>query len=480
MDKEGAVLKASPTSHLASDPATIAERLQRLESEHDLLRYELDGWCVWPVLRFTVASILENYSFSAVASLRVRRLALIALRDLPSFLWPRKSKYAVITFSSARMERVNGKYKDVFFDDFLLDAESFFKIEKINSVAFWSRSSLVKADVASIFVDLLHAFVLARFRVRAVSEVAEQISKVFAATGEFERISRERIEGILHAFLWRKRVYKWLLARIQPRHLFTADGYTDYDIMAAAKELGIEVIEFQHGIVSRKGAEYTWPGWALKYRKKMPIPDRMFLYGEYWKREIAGEFWGSSLRVTGSLRVDGHRKRRADCRRTTDTVNLVMTTSRDRDDDKSAMFLADFLELADGSDVHLYVKLHPLWGDGSTYAKALQRFRNVTLVAGTDEPSTFDLLVEADLHVSVQSACHFEALALGVPTAILPFRGSEFVLDLVVSGHGFLVQSPNDLLDLVSVCRSRGVPEAVRNFYFQSGTLENMKHELSL
>ena len=56
-----------------------------------------------------------------------------------------------------------------------------------------------------------------------------------------------------------------LLKRIRPRILFVADP-GEYAIVAAAKELGVKVIELQHGINDRYHCGYAWTRYALPYK----------------------------------------------------------------------------------------------------------------------------------------------------------------------------------------------------------------------
>jgi hypothetical protein len=95
-----------------------------------------------------------------------------------------------------------------------------------------------------------------------------------------------------------------------------------------------------------------------------------------------------------------------------------------------------------------------------------------------ESPSTFELLRDADLHLSISSTCHYDALGLGVPTVILPFRTHEVVGNLVEAGHAERADSPADLLRIVLGGRGRRVPPEVGGYYYEPGSLENMGREL--
>jgi hypothetical protein len=101
------------------------------------------------------------------------------------------------------------------------------------------------------------------------------------------------------------------------------------------------------------------------------------------------------------------------------------------------------------------------------------------VISGSEEPSTFELLLSADVHVSISSSCHYDALGLGVPTVILPLANSEWILPLHrKSGHAHLAPTPQALLDTVLQLKKSSVPETVGAYYFRPGAVENMKAAL--
>ncbi|MFX5862045.1 hypothetical protein ABTE64_18120, partial [Acinetobacter baumannii] len=79
----------------------------------------------------------------------------------------------------------------------------------------------------------------------------------------------------------------------------------------------------------------------------------------------------------------------------------------------------------------LSIKLHPVYDQGDLNFAGLQRDDRVSVVAGSELPTVFDMLSEADLHLSIASACHFDAAALGVRSVIIPLAGHESLLHAV-------------------------------------------------
>jgi hypothetical protein len=443
------------------------------------LRHVIDGWSVWPVLRFSVASVLAALPLAMSQALETAVQLRLACGDAMRFFSLPRSRHLAIAHCSSRTERQDGRSKDVFFDDLLRDIGSYCKVENVDNQAFladWHRSFLPAHATTSLIS--LAARLFGRARPPAgVQEVAEALRRDLATGFGESPLTERHVRGALCHFYWSKRLWSVVLGRVRPRFVFVVTAYNEHAVIAAARELGATVIEFQHGLIDAHHVGYAWRRYATAYKSRMPLPNQIFLYGEHWRRELETDgFWKEELRAVGSLRLDSYRAlgRAVD----PDACTGVLTT-QGLDTERLLAFVAQFLDLAQSkAPIRLYVKLHP--GELSTapYEAVLGRFDCVTILLGRTAPSTFDLLRRARFHLSISSSCHYEALGLGVPTVILPFATHDRLLPLVHAGHAFLARSPSALADLVSSSLGPPPSKSVSNLYFVPGALENMKREL--
>jgi hypothetical protein len=252
------------------------------------------------------------------------------------------------------------------------------------------------------------------------------------------------------------------------------DAYNNYAIVAAAKEKKVKVVEFQHGLVYKHHPGYSWTDYALPFKPHIALPDQIYLYGDYWKNELQSNgFWENELFSIGSLRLDYYRKQR-ESRKQSDICKIVVTT-QGLDIDRLSNFLIEFLDVISKQlPVHLYIKLHPREHNKQPYLQAFNKHKNVTIYLGAELPSTFDLLIQANFHVSISSTCHYEALGLGIPTIILPLSNHDKVLHLTSTGFAFLVNDPNHMRDIVIQYNHATVPDDVCSSYFRTDALNNM------
>ncbi len=327
------------------------------------------------------------------------------------------------------MRRKTEQYKDVFFDDLILSLGDCFKLERVNSEAFHAlnKQALVKSDLTAtpleLLTGLLNRIMPARPEIDAAAQqLSESIQRGLGLEITAERISRE-----LHYFYWGRRVYRGLLKRVHPQAVLISNT-NEFAMLAAARDLGVRSYELQHGIFSRNHPD-ALPAEAKAYKDTLLVPDKVLLFGEYWREELAANgFYEDELLPVGSLRMEKYRRQRG-VKRTDGPIQVVFTT-QGLAVPQVAAFLRDFMALAGetGLDVALTVKLHPVYDPSpELYRQALGMDKRVRIVLGTEIPSTFTLLSQADLHLSIASACHYDALGLGVPTVVVALSGYTVV-----------------------------------------------------
>jgi len=454
------------------------ERIREFEAAHDVLRFEVDGWACWAVLRFPVQLLLTRSGAASGGGSRRLRLAL-ALRDVRALYRLSRVRYVAKTFSSGLVEEREGRYKDVWFDD-LFHGLDWFKIEAVNNIGFLARRrrALRPSNITTSLFDLL-AGALARLRTPpGVREVARSLAQLL--TSEFREggFKADWVATRLAHFYWEKWLYRWLLGRLRPRLVLTADP-CEYALVAAAKERGITVIEMQHGFLDRHHAAYSWTTYALPFRFRMPVPDIVLLYGEHWKRELElNGFWDERLRVAGSPRIDCYRTRREG--RPETRVQRVLVTTQGVDTPRVLRFIRELLREARGRmALEVDLKLHPVYEPNKTpYLRAFEGEPSVRIIAGNESPSTLELMVAANVHLSISSTCHWDALGLGVPTVTLPFESHEVVLPLCVAGHSVLAESPGTVIEVLRRAATQPASESVSEYYFEPGALERIRSEL--
>jgi hypothetical protein len=458
----------------------VSTRLQTAEEGFDLLQYKVDGWCVWPLLRFAMARALQRLPQDSMPSLsRAQRLRL-AVRDLGRIGSISPVDVLAISHASNRSEAIDGFYKDIFFDEFLAALPASFKLEHADVPQFLPRAdqAVIPYDLTFTLIDTLAGQLVKRFRLPEVDLVADRMKEGLKAAFGPDAIAETVVRELCRDFYWRKRMYVRLLRRIRPRVVVLVTGYSDHSFQAAAKETGATVVELQHGFLSRHHFGYSWSRHARRYKAAMPIPDRVMLYGDYWKSELMYHgFWQEELRSVGSFRVDQYRDR---AKANSDVPSLVVT-SQGVDTSRLVAFLTEFAALGSSrGPFRIVVKLHMREPSKAPYARLKTACPNAEILMSTEGPSTLELLADASCHASIYSTCHYESIALGTPTVVLPLTGHDYVEQLWRDGHARFVNSPRALADFFFDSSRHRLSSEVSEYYFRRDPLEQLLLETSI
>lgn len=468
--------------------AQTSARLEELELKTGIYKYQIDGYSAWRLLRFKMAGVLQNLPFSAPSNpfgmgWVIERLAQ-SIREIPVFLFPPRKVVVAKTFSTALNEEEKGLYKDVHFDDLFDNGDVCFKIETLNNPGYAKRreKALAPIGMTTAVVDLLSA-ILAFIKIPIhTHQIASQIYREIEPEYHELTLTEKDIQLSLLRFYWSKRLYKWLLAKIKPKITLSADT-GEFAFWAASRELGIPAVEFQHGVFSSAHPN-ALNSTMEAYRRYLIVPDKLFLYGEYWKQQlILNQYYQDELVCVGSPRMDRYRtirKKFVDAGGDTEKIAILLTL-QGLDRECLIAFMRDFVEIAQPKlQYALHIKLHPAEREKTPYVQAFREYPQVEVLFGFEPPSTFELLARADLHISIASASHYDALGLCVPTAVLPLAGHELVQNLVNAGHAHGLQTPRDLLDLAVNIHDIKVPQEISYHYYTPDAVHNIRKELGL
>ena len=452
-------------------------RIERFESEHDVLAITMEGMPLWQLLRFSASVRLMNPSLGGPRGLSKARRIVRFLGRLPRVLWlvarPGEVRYIVKSNSSDLRHEEDGRFLDIYFDDLLRQVSGGIKFQSSNSSVFLDRERRALLPVA-LDLDV----------VNMIAAAAGRAESLFCRSGKFaalsDRIGRHLgLEGYSPRlikmewfyFRWRSRIFEMVLRRMRPKAVLESDN-GDHALVAACKKLGIRFIVLQHGILT----EHHGGMFPARYRYNVPgllLPDVLAVTGDYWKERQAGNAIGESNIVpVGSGMIERYRRQRGEGRRRAESSIVVTTQGVDRE--RLLAFMGIVLRHAK-SRFTLTIKLHPAYDcDKRPYLDALGSDDRVRIVGGHENPNTYALLAAGDLHVSISSTCHYDALALGVQTVVLPLMSHELVRPLLDSNLAVLASSPEKLARMIDAREWMETGEETPEYFCRSGYIGNL------
>lgn len=458
----------------------IAHSFAEFEAINEPYTIQVRGVSLWPLLRVAVGFSMQKLPLS-LATLTRSQLIIAILRSAGGVTWqpPLNANYIVKSYaSSLRIEGAHG-YEDVFFDELLKTKPEGVRMHSLNVPSYANRHH----GIGSTNVDCtaVHALGSVLGRLFPVQEGKEAYAKLSGlimeqlGVGDF---SAERIAHIFGSFWWQAQLFKRQLENSSVKTVIAADS-EEKALVFACRSLGIRFVELQHGVLNPSDP-LCLPAVALQQAsaQKLLLPDVLALYGDYWTERHTNTAMGELGRISafGSAIIDQYRERRkAGFQPNLENPQIVITT-QGLDRDALITFIINFLLEYKGACA-VMIKLHPAYDRSpEPYAKALSKDSRVEILSGQADLNTYELISRADLHISIASACHFDALGIGTPTAVLNLRGSDAVQDLVDNGDALYLKTPADLAHVVAMRSWAKVPEQVSNKYFKPDFLGNILH----
>lgn len=417
-----------------------------LERRNDLFAFLVDGWSAWRVLRNPLHRMAEALPLTQPARANTARVfaALTGtVRLAGHLLWGRRCAWLVKTCRSGLRMQAGDRFRDVYFDGLLATGKPYFKLEEINSSDFERQASLAlfPPQLDSV-VFTFWGKVLARLHPVAA---ARPFCETLADTLQSEvgiTVSAAWLQSRISTAYWQSRLYALLLKRLRPNAVLVSDT-GEYGLIIACKRLGVKLIELQHGVFDAAHPDAI-PAWVNGSAAQLLLPDILACRGDYWIERLAGTRQGRDhAHAVGSELIDVARECCA-ARAKGGPLRIVLS-SQGLDSERLAQWVAEFAAAAPaGQEWQLAIKLHPVYDAQTTCFNDLQQNPRIRVVGGGALPNIYDLLADADLHLSIASACHFDAAALGRPSGVIPLAGHESMLGAVDDRLIHLVRQPGD------------------------------------
>ncbi|GAA1597712.1 hypothetical protein GCM10009804_62710 [Kribbella hippodromi] len=216
-------------------------------------------------------------------------------------------------------------------------------------------------------------------------------------------------------------LYRALLKKHRITTVYVVVAYFHQHIVGAARDLGIRVVELQHGAISPFHLGYSYPGRPAVADQ----PDELWCFGSYWT-DVADLPAGMRTEVMGApfLPQPGPKDPRRVVFLSQGTIGTEL------------VHVAGAVAKAH-PELDVRYRLHPS-----------ERPEDYTMPPGVQLStggSTLDLLATATYQVGVSTTALFEGMALGCRTAVADLPGHEYLNSAVAKGHALLMTDPEQL-----------------------------------
>ena len=274
----------------------LCEYIWYLEDKYDLLDLEINGVHPWAAFRmdlyFEIGKKYEVFdkelSMKMSKTEKVINLFRLLQNVLSNYLFFNLQKVDVLVFSHPRSKlfenRLIDPYTHYLVNNLIKNNISFLEFESPHNGKHLREKKLYKRYLDSIFIlrNINNFFVKTNISQKNKT-IAERLSKeINRGTDNFLDIKKILISKT-KKFIPTYSFYLKLLKRTQPKKIYLIVSYGRGELIKAANDLNIEIIELQHGTFSKYHLGYSFPN---NNNNNTYFPTKFYVWNKYWKNLI--------------------------------------------------------------------------------------------------------------------------------------------------------------------------------------------------
>ena len=410
-----------------SNVKELCEFIWYLEDKYNLLDFEISGVKPWQAHRIEIyyelgkqIGVFEKElqrglnkfdKFKSLYSLAKNSLIKNPLSNL--------KKVDKLIVTHPRSKKVDGEFIDIythyFIDNLLNNNEEFIEYEEhyngkhIREDKFYKRY----LDYINLMRNVKNRFVSIKLN-NAQTEILNNLEEEI---GEFINI-REILLKRVKNFSISYPIYKKILQKTSPKEIYVVVSYGRSELIKAAKDLGIKVIEFQHGTYSKYHLGYSYPNYQdnLDY-----FPNEFWVWSEYWKNLIDFPIKKENIKVFPFKYLELEKKKYS----LQKIKNQMLVLCQGGLTDGIAKKILDNLERF--KQYKLIFKLHPEEYGKSYLYKNLMQLKLQLDVEIVEDIDLYQLLAESEYQAGVFSTALYEGIEFKCKTILFNLSGIEYM-----------------------------------------------------
>lgn len=238
--------------------------------------------------------------------------------------------------------------------------------------------------------------------------------------------------------------YYWAFKGQSIERLFFTCHYHNESLLAACKVLNIETIEYQHGLITRNDVYYVYPEMMKKWHRSCLFPDKIVVYGEFWKSMLLEgyEFSDDQIIIGGST---GHIPEIRSKAEQLPKENALLITTQTCITDGYVAYAQHVQRLlqANYPDWKLLIKLHP----NQIEAEKFDVFKDLPNCEVHGKSSALTELFErAKAQITIYSTTLYDALGFDVINLSLQHDPTyaDYAAEMVQSQVAFPINFEDD------------------------------------
>lgn len=456
----------------------IYQKILQIEDELNLFSYRIDGVYVWERIRSNVflnilyeAGLYEKRKTSKnLSSLNLYNkmktynvLLFDSIFHNPFFI----NNVDVIFFGHSRRKMMNdGYYWDIYTDPIIpiLGSYKTATIESYETLSHFKPAKTRNLYYTGAFQILskINKY-MSNYNKKNVfdfsSWVEDRIKQDFSVAVDIYSLTSSVILSQKSTYP----IFSKFFKKTTPKICFTMASYGSEDIIIAAKELSIPVVELQHGTISRYDSRYSYEG----NRIKQSFPNYLFSFGEYWRNSVDYPIPKENILSIGYPYFEKlYEKTKNNVK-----INQIVFISQWNIGARLLKFAVQTAKRLHGKATIVY-KTHP-WEEINEYLIQAAGDNLLKVVSG-QIPDLYDLLSTSKWLVGVYSTAVYEGIALGCIPFIVNLPGVDHMEFLIQNGFAKLVNDP-EKIDLSYTPKKMN-----KNYLFAENWAEKFKNGIEM
>lgn len=418
----------------------ICQILEKIENQENLFEKKIKKIYFWKVIRFSLWSeigikskLMEKAQDEKV--IKLEKIKKLFWRTTTNFFKNNNFKKNIIIFEAGISFKENKKILSKFYFDLIEK----FKKEKIDFEVVYplylekeyrlEKNSYAEENYKYIFFKMI-GFIKNRFNIFKFSPIdkkyLEKLKKYLEkeiGIVNLEILNEKKLRKILINFENECKYYTNFFKVKQPKKIYIVCSYGREALIAAAQGLNIEVVELQHGVMTKYHVGYNFSNKKIPY-----FPDKLLLWGEYWKGNV-------NLPKNIKIELYGYPYLKKQCEKYKNiekNLNQVIFISQGTIGKSLSEKAIEFAK--ENPQLKVVYRLHP--GEFLRWEKEYKNlYENRNLenleISDNNEKNLYEYLFESEYLIGVNSTVIYEALNLGIKVGVVNLFGYEDVEDLL-------------------------------------------------
>ncbi len=411
---------------------TVIKKILDLEKTEDLFSLQYRGFSIWPYYRMYFyyhlnkdLGVLKSSTSGFTKGFKYI-LKVLTIFNIKKLL--EKRDYFVLEHPRSNSDNI---------DIYTYDIVNEIGREKCSFFSFSENGNINKANDV-IILDL----------VKIVSKVISKITYRIVSNRKFENFTsfidnfevnndkfivqykRYYVEFVIQYLF-----YKILLKVKQPKVVILVVYYYNLPLVMAAKEIGAETVEMQHGIISKYHLGYHYP-----YYKTDFFPDYLMTFSNFWC--TSANYPDTKMIPVGNNFLYTHPENLNKER------NTILIISQTTIGDKLKNFVLQNINQL--QNYKIFFKLHPneFIGYKKNYFELL-KYININII--TNEYNIHDLQNFCEFQIGIYSTAVYEGIERKCKTLLLNDTGIEYMEQLLKDGLAIKIDYGDNLLDKLAI-----------------------------